>query len=95
MKTGYTYIMSNKNRSTFYIGVTAELQERVGGHKDGIGSKFTTRYKCYDLVYFEQFLNIDEAIKREKQLEELDRQWKIDLILSVNPEMKVLAEDSW
>ena len=93
MKTGYTYIMSNKNRTTFYIGVTANLQERVAGHKEGIGSKFTSRYKCFYLVYFEQFLHIEEAIKREKQLKNWHRQWKIDLIHSLNPEMKDLSED--
>lgn len=92
MKTGYTYIMSNKHRTVFYIGVTSNLQERVGGHKDGVGSKFTSKYKCFYLVYFEQFINIEDAIKREKQLKNWHRQWKIDLILTVNSDMKDLSD---
>ncbi len=93
MKPGYTYIMSNKNRTTFYIGVTSDIKGRVASHKEGKIDGFTKSYNCFDLVYFEKFDKIIDAIAREKQLKAWRRQWKIDLILSVNPDMEDLSLD--
>ncbi|MFH0866825.1 MAG: GIY-YIG nuclease family protein [Bacteroidota bacterium] len=62
MKTGYVYIMSNKNRTTFYIGVTNDLARRITEHKEGGGSKFTSKYKLFDLVYCEVIYDIEQAI---------------------------------
>ena len=92
-KTGFVYIMSNKNRTTFYIGITNNLERRVAEHKSGEGSAFTNKYKLVDLIYFEMILDIEQAIKREKQLKRWHRDWKINLIKSENPEMKDLAAD--
>jgi len=60
--------MSNKNRTTFYIGVTSNLKNRITDHKNGEGSVFTKRYNLEDLVYFEDFPDIIQAMDREKQL---------------------------
>ncbi|UCG29024.1 MAG: GIY-YIG nuclease family protein [Bacteroidales bacterium] len=87
MKKGYVYIMSNKKRSVLYLGVTSDLKTRVGEHKEGIGSVFTTKYNLKDIIYFEEFQDIDQAITREKQLKNWHRDWKINLIRSMNPEM--------
>lgn len=87
MKGGFVYIMSNTNRTTFYIGVTGNLKERIADHKNGIGSGFTSKYELKDLVYYEEFPDINQAIDREKQLKNWHRQWKINLIQSVNPKM--------
>ena len=84
--------MSNKNRTTFYIGVTNNLEKRVIEHKGGTGSKFTSRYNLYDLVYYEIIADIEQAIKREKQLKKWHREWKLNLIKTVNPELKDLSE---
>jgi putative endonuclease len=92
MKTGYVYIMSNKKRTTFYIGVTNNLAKRVNEHNSGNGSIFTKKYKCFELVYFEQIFDIGLAIEREKTLKNWNREWKIDLIKTINPEMKDLSE---
>jgi putative endonuclease len=83
---------SNKWRTTFYIGVTADLARRVAQHKMGKGSEFTGENKLTDLVYYERIGDIEQAIKREKQLKRWHRDWKINLIKSVNPEMKDLSE---
>ena len=88
-KTGYVYIMSNKHRTTFYIGVTNNIQRRVGEHRAGM-SAFTKRYNLHHLVYYEEITGIRKAIAREKQLKNWHRGWKINLIRSVNPEMKDL-----
>ena len=82
--------MTNKNRTTFYIGVTSNLKNRIADHKNGVGSVFTKRYNLEDLVYYEDFSDILQAIDREKQLKRWHKEWKINLIRSVNPEIKDL-----
>lgn len=91
-KGGYVYIMSNKNRTVLYIGVTSQLYWRVKEHKSGNGSAFTKKYNCQDLVYYETFSTIEEAIQREKQLKTFKRKWKDEHILSFNKELKDLRE---
>ena len=85
--------MSNKNITTFYIGVTNDLERRVKEHKNGNGSEFTSKYKLTHLVYYEMISNINKAIQREKQLKNWHRKWKIDVIKELNSEMLDLAED--
>ena len=89
VKTGYVYIMSNKHRTTFYIGVTNNIARRVSEHRAGM-SAFTKRYNLHHLVYYEEITGIRKAIAREKQLKNWHRDWKINLIRSANPEMKDL-----
>jgi len=93
MKGGYVYIMSNKNRTTFYTGVTSRLNDRVREHKEGKGGAFTSRYRCYDLVYYDDFPSIDEALQCEKQIKNWHREWKINLIKSINPDLKDLSDE--
>ncbi len=84
--------MSNARRTTFYIGVTNDLERRVLEHKNDL-SDFTSKYKLYDLVYYEVISDIKTAIAREKQLKRWHREWKLNLIKSMNPEFLNLAED--
>jgi putative endonuclease len=93
MKKGYVYIVSNKNRTTFYVGVTNNIKRRITEHKTGEGSKFTGKYNLTDLVYFEEIPDIVQAIKREKQLKNWHREWKMNLIKSVNPDMRDLYDE--
>jgi len=93
MKKSYVYIVSNKNRTTLYIGVTSNLTNRVNSHSEGKGSDFTKRYNLTDLLYFEEFDDIREAIAREKQLKNWRREWKFNLIKKVNPDLKDLTFD--
>ena len=93
MKIACVYIMTNKNNTTLYIGVTSNLQKRVWEHKSGkYKHSFTYRYNLHKLVYWESFQSIMEAIAREKQLKGGSRQKKIDLINSLNPEWMDLGE---
>jgi len=93
MRKGFVYIMSNKNRTTFYIGVTNAIKRRVLEHKTGKGSAFCKKYNLVDLVYYEIIEGLDECIQREKQLKNWHRDWKIDLIKEDHPEMVDLAVD--
>jgi len=92
-KEGFTYIMSNKGRNVFYTGVTNSIGRRSLEHFLGIGGTFSSKYKCKYLVYYERFDRILDAIKRDKEIKNRPRQWKIDLIHSVNSNMKDLAEE--
>lgn len=93
MKPGVVYVVSNKNRTTFYIGMTNDICRRLFEHRYEKGSKFTTRYNCFDLVYYEIHQTIETAIAREKQVKRWHLEWKLNLIKSVNPELKDLSEE--
>jgi putative endonuclease len=92
MKTSYVYILTNKNRTVFYTGVTGDLVKRMSYHRAGTGSQFCAKYNVKILVYYEIHIDIRDAIKRETQIKRWNRQWKIDLIKSRNPELKDLLE---
>ena len=93
LSTGFIYIVSNAGRSTLYIGVTTELRKRIAAHKEGYGSAFTNRYNLKDLLYYEGFPTIVEAIAREKQLKKWHSTWKWNLIKAHNPALKDLSDD--
>jgi putative endonuclease len=86
-KIGYTYIVSNKFRNVIYIGVTSNLIGRIYEHKNGLGSVFTKKYQCTNLVFYEWYSDIKHAIEREKQLKNWKRDWKFNLIREENPLM--------
>ena len=93
MKNSYIYILSNKNRTVLYIGVTGDLIKRVTEHINGKGSNFARKYNLDDLVYFEEFIDITQAISREKQLKNWREEWKWDLIKEFNLEIKDLFSE--
>ena len=76
--------MSNKKDGTLYIGVTSNLLKRVYEHKEASVDSFTNKYNLKNLVYFEILDEISEAIKREKQLKNWKREWKVELIEKKN-----------
>jgi putative endonuclease len=92
-KTYCVYIMTNKNNSTLYTGVTNNLLRRVYEHKKGVGSKFTHRYKINKLVYYKTTNDVEAAIMREKQIKDGSREKKIDLVNSINPGWQDLSDD--
>ena len=91
----YTYILTNKNKTVLYIGMTNNLKERLfyHTHPDALNKNFTTRYRCYFLIYYEHFQDVEMAIQREKQLKGWTRQKKINLIETVNPEWRFLNNE--
>jgi putative endonuclease len=90
---GYIYILTNKNHTVLYTGVTSALAQRVWKHRAGqFINAFTSRYNVTKLVYYEGFLSIGEAIAREKQIKAGSRKKKVDLINSMNPDWNDLYE---
>ncbi|RJR31176.1 GIY-YIG nuclease family protein [Candidatus Parcubacteria bacterium] len=92
MKLYYVYIMSNKYNNVLYIGVTNDIYRRVLEHKEKLIKGFTEKYNIDKLVYYEGFNSIYDALNREKQLKNWHRQWKMNLIASINPEWKDLSD---
>jgi len=78
-------MLTNKNNTVIYIGVTSNISKRLYQHKNKIHKGFTSKYNCDKLVYFEEFSNINQAILREKQLKSGNRKTKEELINSINP----------
>ena len=81
----YVYILASRIGGTLYIGVTNDLVRRVFEHRSKLVAGFTKKYGIARLVYFEQYDDIENAIRREKRLKKWNRAWKIRLIEEANP----------
>nr|WP_321487598.1 GIY-YIG nuclease family protein [uncultured Draconibacterium sp.] len=86
----FVYIVTNKNKTVLYIGVTNDLQRRVYEHENGLIPGFTKKYNCHFLIYYEHFQNIDDAIVREKEIKKWRREKKENLISETNPNWNFL-----
>lgn len=88
----YVYILTNKDNSVMYIGVTNDLRRRLYEHKNQEIDGFTKKYNVYKLVYFEEYSDIGDAIAREKQLKGWVRLKKNLLVEKQNPNWNDLGE---
>ena len=87
----YVYLLTNQNNTVLYTGVTNDLQRRLYEHEKGINKGFTSYYNVNKLVYFEQFNDSNEAIKREKPIKGWTRAKKNALVNIENTEWKDLS----
>ncbi len=94
VKSPCVYILASARNGTLYIGVTSDLPQRVGLHKQDLIEGFTKKYRVHRLVYYEMHPTMEAAIVGEKQLKEWRRLWKIRLIESMNPEWSDLLDKS-
>lgn len=91
---GCVYILTNKNKTTLYVGVTSELINRVSKHKNHYyENSFSSRYNTTLLVYYRWFDTIEAAITEEKRIKGGSRKKKIEMINSFNSEWRDLFED--
>ena len=74
----YVYILASRIGGTLYIGITNDLVRRVGEHRLKLVEGFTKKYDVARLVYFEQFDDPENAIKREKRLKKWIEPGKYD-----------------
>lgn len=81
----FVYILTNKNHTVLYTGMTNDLTRRVFEHKKSLVNGFTSKYNVDNLIYYERFDFIDLAIHREKQIKGYSRIKKEALINSFNP----------
>ena len=94
MKSGFTYIMTNKHHNVLYVGCTVDIVKRVAQHKNHYyKGSFTDKYNCEYCVYFESFPDYNSAIQRENQMKNMRRAEKLTLINARNPEWKELVTE--
>ena len=86
----FVYILASKKNGTLYIGVTNNLLKRVYEHKNNLVEGFTQKYDVHNLVYYEIFRNIQDAITREKNIKKWKRKWKMEMIEESNPKWEDL-----
>jgi putative endonuclease len=89
----WVYVMTNRNDSVLYIGVTNRLSRRTWEHREGGGAGFAATYQCKKLIYYEHYTNVHEAIARESQLKKWSRAKKVAQIRRLNPNWLDLAAD--
>ena len=92
MKVYYVYMMCNQSR-TLYTGVTGNLDHRVREHKQKLKTGFTSKYNITQLVWFESFTDVYQALEAEKRIKGWRRSKKLELIDRENPRWDDLAEN--
>jgi putative endonuclease len=92
MQSGFVYIMASRRNGTIYIGVTSDLPQRIAQHREGLIEGFTKQYGCKLLVWFERYDDLQEARRRELQMKNWKRLWKLRVIEEMNPEWDDLFE---
>ena len=90
MKQPTVYILASERNGTLYTGVTSNLLARIYEHRNDIKCKFTSKYNCKTLVYYQTFENMESAILEEKRIKGGNRKKKLALIEKSNPEWKDL-----
>ena len=89
----FVYILASRYKGTLYVGMTRDLSRRVGQHKGRYVPGFTNDYNVHQLVYFEEYGTVLEARARERVLKRWRREWKIQLVESLNPEWRDLTPE--
>ncbi len=92
-KQGYVYILTNEHNSVLYTGITSNLPKRMHEHKNGLYKGFSQKYSLKKLVYCEQYQLVKDAIDREKYIKGKKRQFKCELINSLNPNWDDLSNN--
>lgn len=92
-KQYFVYILTNKNHTVLYIGITSDLVNRISEHREKVIKGFTKLYNVDKLVYYQIFENAYDAISREKQLKAGSRNKKLDLINNFNPRWRDLSNN--
>jgi len=87
------YLLASKPQGVLYTGVTSNLKSRIWQHKQKLVAGFSKKYNADRLVWYEQHADIYAAIVREKQIKKWNRDWKIELIESRNPDWADLYQD--
>lgn len=86
------YIVTNKPNGVLYTGMTDDINRRAWEHRTHAIAGFSDRYNCERLVWYEAHESRESAFKRERQIKEWKRAWKIELITQFNPDWNDLAD---
>ena len=77
----YVYILECQNKD-LYTGITSNITRRIEEHKQGKGGHFTKSFGVDKLVYREEYVDRQGALKREAQIKGWTRKKKLALINS-------------
>ena len=89
----YVYILASGRNGTLYVGHTDSLRRRIMQHRGKAVAGFATRYNVDQLVWFQSFETRPGAFRRERQIKEWHRKWKLNLIEGFNPQWRDLSDD--
>ena len=87
------YILASQRNGTVYVGVTSALAKRIWLHKNDVAEGFSKTYRVHTLVWYEMHATMASAIAREKAIKKWNRDWKLRLIESFNPEWRDLYSE--
>ena len=92
----YVYIITNRRNGTLYTGHTDDLGTRMGQHSNGVFDGFSKKHGLKHLVWFESYAAREDAFKRERQIKEWKRAWKLELIEKENPHwIDIIESPMW
>ena len=91
-EAAYVYMLASEPYGTLYVGVTSDLVKRIWEHKNGFVEGFTKKYGVKRLVWYEEHCSVISAIEREKRIKRWHRDWKVNLIQAMNPQLDDLYE---
>jgi putative endonuclease len=86
----YMYILECSDRS-LYVGSTRNLEHRLAQHGDGEGAAYTRNRLPVRLLYFEEFDRVDDAYRREKQVQGWGRAKRLALVKGQLEKLATLA----
>ena len=89
----YIYICTNPKKTVLYTGISNNVWRRMKEHFEDSQNKrksFAGKYHCYNLIYFEEYTDVEVAITREKEIKGWTRAKKEVLINSVNPKWEFI-----
>jgi len=87
----FVYILVSASGNALYTGTTRDLRKRLHQHQVGITGAHTQKYRIRKLVYFEVHGALEAALIRERRIKRWKREWKIELIESINPGWRDLS----
>jgi putative endonuclease len=92
MNSYYVYILGN-GKGTLYVGMTSDLERRMHEHKTKAVRGFTSKYNLNQLLFFEEFSDVYQALDQENRIKGWLRKKKLELVRSINPKFEDLSKD--
>ncbi|MCK8609925.1 GIY-YIG nuclease family protein [Agromyces sp. C10] len=74
----YMYMLRCADGTT-YVGSTVDLERRIAQHQAGEGAEYTRRRRPVELIHVEEYARVDDAFRREKQVQNWSRAKRLAL----------------
>lgn len=80
------YIVTDRNRTTLHVGMSADLMKTLDFYKKMPNLFFDSAQQLSRLVYFEEFRTEEQALGRFKTVSRFTRAQKERLVRACNPD---------